>query len=613
MSLCQETYRRGASAALVLAIVLLALPSLLNAQTAPKAPRPGSDDDFPKVELFLGYQWLNPGGNIPDQTPPPTGPFAFKLPSIAQGFGTNLSYNFTKNLSLEGNYGGDWNRNASISAATFGPKYTWRGEGVNFFAHTLVGFQRLSSRGIDSTNGVAAVLGGGMDLKIWKPISLRLFEADYQLARMNFSGNVPANNSSLRRQTYNGARLTTGLVFNFGGAPEVPVAAACSIDHNEVMVGEPLHVTVAGSNFNPKHTLKYDWSSTGGKIEGKDTGASIDTNGAAPGSYAATATVSDPKAKKNNTASCTSNFTVKPLNPPQISCSANPSSVEIGTSSTITCTCSSPDNATVTVSNWTSSGGSVSGSGNSATLATTGASAGPVTVNSTCTDSRGLTASTSTTVSVNNPPPPPAPVIDKVLEARLLLHSVYFATAKPTVKEPTGGLVKSQEQTLIALATDFKKYLEAKPDAHLTLEGHADVRGSVPYNQALSERRVARVKSFLVEQGVPEGDLDTKAFGKQQNMTAEEVKSAVEGNPDITQEEKARFIRNLTVIKWASNRRVDVTLNTGTGQTETSVRHYPFNAADSLTLIGGREADMKAAAAKKKGVKKPAAKKPEKK
>ena len=612
MSLCRETYRRGANAALVLAIVLIALPSLLNAQTAPKAPTPGSVDDFPKVELFVGYQWLNPGGNIPDQTPPPVGPFAFKLPSISQGLGTNLSYNFTKNLSLEGNYGVDFNRNATISATTFGPKYTWRGDGVNFFAHTLVGFQRLSSRGLVSTNGVAAVLGGGMDLKLWKPVSLRLFEADYQLGRMNFSANVPANDSGLRRQTYNGVRLTTGLVFNFGGAPEVPVAAACSVDHNEVMVGEPLHLTVAGSNFNPKHTLKYDWSSTGGKIEGKDTGASIDTNGAAPGSYAATATVSDPKGKKNNTASCTSNFTVKPLNPPQISCSANPSTVEIGTSSTISCTCTSPDNATVTVANWTSSGGSVSGSGNSATLATTGTSAGPVTVNSTCTDSRGLTASTSTTVSVNNPPPPPAPVIDKALEARLLLHSVYFVTAKPTEKDPNGGMVKSQEQTLIALAADFKKYLEAKPDAHLTLEGHADVRGSVAYNQTLSERRVARVKSFLVEQGVPEGDLDTKAFGKQKNMTAEEVKSAVEDNPDITKEEKARFIRNLTVIKWASNRRVDVTLNTGTGQTETSVRHYPFNAADSLTLIGGREADVKAAAAKK-AVKKRAAKKPVKK
>jgi outer membrane protein OmpA-like peptidoglycan-associated protein len=578
---------------------------LLNAQTAPasKAPIVQSDDTPPKVELFLGYQWLNPGGNIPDQTPPPAGPLAFKLPSIAQGFGTNLSYNFTKNLALEGNYGGDWNRNASISAFGVGPKLTFRGEGVDFFVHSLLGFQRLTSRGIDPTTGLAAILGGGMDLKIWKRVSLRLFEADYQLARMNFSSNVPANDSGLRRQTYNGARLSSGLVFNFGGAPEIPVVAACSIDRNEVLVGEPLHVTVAPSNFNPKHTVTYTWTSTGGKIDGKDTGASIDTNGAAPGSYTATATVTDPKAKKNNSASCTSNFTVKPLNPPQISCSANPATVEVGTSSTIACTCTSPDNATVTVANWTSSEGSVAGSGNSATLTTTGASAGTATVNATCTDSRGLTASTSSQVTVNNPPPPPAPVVDKVLEARLALHSVYFATAKPTVKEPSGGLVKSQEATLEALATDFKKYLEVKPDTHLTLEGHADVRGSVPYNQALSERRVARVKSFLVERGVPEANLETKALGDQHNLTAEEVKASVEQNPDLTKEERARVLRNIQVIKWASNRRVDITLNTG-GQTETSVRTYPFNATDSLTLIGGREAAKKAPAAKK-GTKKP--------
>jgi hypothetical protein len=172
-------------------------------------------------------------------------------------------------------------------------------------------------------------------------------------------------------------------------------------------------------------------------------------------------------------------------------------------------------------------------------------------------------------------------------------------------------MVKSQEGILVDLAADFKKYLEAKPDAHLTLEGHADVRGSVPYNQALSERRVARVKGFLIEQGVPEANLETKAFGKQHNLTTEEVKSAVEQNPELTTEERARFLRNMQVIKWASNRRVDVTLN-ATGQAETtSVRQYPFNAADSLTLIGGREADRKAAAAKRAAAapKAPAAKK----
>jgi outer membrane protein OmpA-like peptidoglycan-associated protein len=434
-----------------------------------------------------------------------------------------------------------------------------------------------------------------------------LFEADFVYARHNFADVVPPINGALRHSPYDGVRLRSGLVFNFGGAPAVPPAAACTIDHNEVLVGEPLHATVAASNFNPKHTLTYSWSSTGGKIEGKDTGASIDTAGAAPGNYTVTAKVSDPKVKKGGEASCTSNFTLKPLNPPQISCSASPTTVEIGTSSTVTCTCTSPDNVPVTVGGWTATSGSVSGSGNSATLATAGASAGAATVNATCTDSRGLTTAATSSVTLNNPPPPP-PVVDKVLEARLALHSVYFATAQPPVKNPNIGLVKSQEETLSTLATDFNKYREAKPDAHLILEGHADVRGGAAYNQALSERRVARVKSFLVEHGVPEGLIDTKALGDQHNLTAAEVKASVEQNPDLTKEERARVLRNMKTIIWASNRRVDITLSTA-GQTETSVRRYPFNAADSLTLIGGREAARKAAApAKKAPAKKPAKK-----
>lgn len=597
MSICQETYRRCAIVALVLALVVMAGPCWLNAQTdAPKATAPlSSDNTVPKWELFVGYQWLNPGGHVPDQTPPPAGPLAVTMPSLSRGFGINAAYNFTRIVALEMNYGGDWNGNSSsVNMFGAGPKFTWRGgDNVNFFAHTLLGFEHLAAPGDYSSNGFAALFGGGMDLKFSKKLAWRVFEADYQWARQSFTDN----------ENLNGARLTTGLVFNFGGAPEIPVAAACSIDRNEVLVGEPLHSTVAASNFNPKHTLKYDWSASGGKIEGKDTGASIDTNGAAPGSYVATATVTDPKAKKNNTASCTSNFRVKPLNPPRISCTVNPGTVEVGTPVTISCSCTSPDNATIAVGNWTSSAGSVAGSGNSATLTTTGAPAGPVTVSATCTDSRGLTASASNSVTVNNPPPPPPPVVDKVLEARLALHSVYFVTAHPTIKEPNAGLVKSQEDTLETLATDFKKYLEAKPDAHLTLEGHADVRGSVPYNQALSERRVARVKSFLVEHGVSEANLETKALGDQHNLTADEVKASVEQNPDLTKEERARVLRNIQVIRWASNRRVDITLNTA-GTTETSVRQYPFNATDSLTLIGGRETEKKAPPAKKP-VKKP--------
>jgi hypothetical protein len=312
--------------------------------------------------------------------------------------------------------------------------------------------------------------------------------------------------------------------------------------------------------------------------------------------------VTDPKSKKNNEASCTANYTIKPLppkNPPTMSCSASPSTVIIGGSASVTCTCTSPDGVPVSVANWTSTAGTLSGTGNSATLSTAGGSAGPVTVSATCTDSRGLTGQASTQVTLENPP------VDKALEARLALHSIYFVVDQPRPNNLKGGMLASQQKTLITLATDFKKYLETKPDAHLTLGGHADIRGTVEYNQALTERRVNTVKSFLIEQGVPEANIDVKAFGKGDNLTDAEVIDAVNNNPELSPEERQRVLKNVRTIRMASNRRVDVTLTTA-GKTETSVRQFPFNAADSLTLIGGRESEKKTAKpAPKKAVKKP--------
>src|SRR5581483_10748759 len=267
--------------------------------------------------------------------------------------------------------------------------------------------------------------------------------------------------------------------------------------------------------------------------------------------------------------------------------------------------CTSPDGVPVSVANWTSSSGTVSGSGTSATLNTAGLQPGPITVTATCTDSRGLTAQATTQINVQAPPPPP---VDKALEARLALHSVYFQTAMPSAKDPNGGLLPSQQQTLMAMATDFKKYLEAKPDAHLTLEGHADHRGSPAFNQVLTERRVARVKSYLVEQGIPEADIDTKAYGAEKNLTTDQVKDSIMQNPDLTTEERKRALARIDVIRMASNRRVDITLSSA-GQMETSVRQFPFNSTDALSLIGGRESAKKAVPAKKRSTRKPAPKK----
>jgi len=561
-------------------------------------------DSNPKWDAFAGYQYLNPGGTVPVGTDP-NNPSPFKLPGMAKGIGGAVTYNFDQHFGLEadGGYNRDSGSGSSEWTAGAGPRFIVRTDSMAVFIHALGTFNRVTyNNGFTDNNGIGVILGGGLDVPFTKMFSWRVFGADYVWANHNFAQDAAPNFPSLRRPQFEGARLRTGIVMNWGGAPELVPAAACTVQPTEVLVGEPITANVTASNFNPKHTVAYSWSGNGGTVTGKDTAASIDTNGAAPGTYTITAHATDAKAKKNNEASCSATYTIKPLppkNPPTMSLSANPTDLVTGGRVNLSANCTSPDGVPVSVANWTSTGGTVSGSGNSATLSTAGVPAGPVTVTATCTDSRGLTAQASTQVKLENPPPP---AVDKALEARLSLHSIYFVVDHPKPNDPKGGLLASQQKTLVALATDFKKYLEAKPDAHLILGGHADHRGAPAYNMALSQRRVDSVKSFLVEQGVPAGNIDVKAFGVDENLTTDQVKESVANNPDLSSEERARILRNMEVIRMASNRRVDVTLST-TGQS--SARVFPFNSTDALTLIGGREA--------KKTTAKPAAKKPVKK
>jgi len=582
------------------------------------SPARAQSDQNPKWDLFIGYQWLHPGGTVPAPGGDPANPTPFKISDMSKGFGSAFTFNFDRHWGLEfdlGLNGGSSHGEPAQRESTFsaGPRFMWRTDVGNYFLHSMVSLNRVSVNGLNASNGIGVILGGGMDLPIRKTLAWRVFEADYVWTRHNYADFADAQFPDLRRPEFEGVRLRTGVVFSWGGAPPVAPAASCSVQPGEVMVGEPLTATVTASNFNPKHTVTYAWSGNGGQITGKDTSAQIDTTNAAPGSYTVTAHVTDAREKKNNEASCSANFTVKPLppkNPPTMSLFANPASLPAGGTVNLSANCTSPDGVPVSVANWTASGGTVSGSGASATLNTTGAAPGSITVGATCTDTRGLTGQASTEVMVENPPPPPPNPEIVELEARLRLHSIYFATDQPRPANPKGGLLPSQQKTLISLATDFKKYLESKPDAHLILGGHADMRGSAEYNQALSERRVNRTKSFLVEQGVPEANIETKAFGKQQNLTDAEVKDAVANNPELSAEERQRVLKNILTIRLASNRRVDVTLST-TGQT--SVRQFPFNSTDALTLIGGREGEAKKKVARptrKKPAAKPGSKKP---
>ena len=58
-------------------------------------------------------------------------------------------------------------------------------------------------------------------------------------------------------------------------------------------------------------------------------------------------------------------------------------------------------------------------------------------------------------------------------------------------------------------------WLKQYPNVSVTIEGHADERGTREYNLALGERRAASVKSYLLSQGVEASRLNTISYGKE--------------------------------------------------------------------------------------------------
>ncbi|MFB3786146.1 MAG: OmpA family protein [bacterium] len=56
--------------------------------------------------------------------------------------------------------------------------------------------------------------------------------------------------------------------------------------------------------------------------------------------------------------------------------------------------------------------------------------------------------------------------------------------------------------------------LQNNPDVRILLEGHADSRGSQPYNQRLSERRAMAVMGYLIDKGIDRGRLSARGWGE---------------------------------------------------------------------------------------------------
>jgi len=584
--------------------VLAVLPAMIAVMFAFATAAAAQEPPPPKWELFGGYSVFDPGADVHGQLPGALFPLSSRLEWNPRGVGLSATYDFNRWLGLTLDASTHWGSgesglggrldDAAFSNLSLGPKITFRHTHFSPFLEFLVGDHRLMPDAFHDIDKVGFMVGGGLDINVSRHIALRLLRADFVHSNYQYGSAAVTPRTEIR-----GVRLQTGINFMWGGKTPLPPpppnrspTASCSVDKSMVYAGSGDFAVVRASASDPDNDpLTYSWTTNGGAVEGSGPEVRWNSSGLTAGTYTAKVRVTD---GRGGTADCAADIRVEPRpnRPPTMSCSADRNSVLPGESVQIMATASDPDDDPLTYS-WNSSGGEVRGTGASAKFDTHGLKAGRYSVTGHVDDGRGGTADCQLAIELQEPPPPPRMV---ELEKRLDLHSIYFPTARPSAANPNGGLVASQEQILLTLATDFKEYLQFRPDAHLILGGHADERGSQEYNKALTERRVERTRNFLVQHGVPAKDIETRSFGKDDNLSAKQVKEQMEQNPDLTPADRKQMLGNLQVMVLANNRRVDVALST-TGQQST--HRYPFNAKDYLALINTKSGEKKAPAKKK--------------
>ncbi|HEV2746921.1 MAG TPA: peptidoglycan-associated lipoprotein Pal [Allosphingosinicella sp.] len=81
---------------------------------------------------------------------------------------------------------------------------------------------------------------------------------------------------------------------------------------------------------------------------------------------------------------------------------------------------------------------------------------------------------------------------------------VYFETDSHTLDDRARAVLDTQAA-----------WLQRNPNVSVTIEGHADERGTREYNLALGDRRANAAKNYLAARGVPASRMTTISWGKE--------------------------------------------------------------------------------------------------
>lgn len=101
--------------------------------------------------------------------------------------------------------------------------------------------------------------------------------------------------------------------------------------------------------------------------------------------------------------------------------------------------------------------------------------------------------------TAGGPPPNTVSYFNQVVGDR-----VFFDTDQHTLSADAEFTLQRQAQ-----------WLASNPNTSVTIEGHADERGTRQYNLALGARRANSVRQYLIAQGVAANRLNAVTFGKE--------------------------------------------------------------------------------------------------
>jgi peptidoglycan-associated lipoprotein len=108
--------------------------------------------------------------------------------------------------------------------------------------------------------------------------------------------------------------------------------------------------------------------------------------------------------------------------------------------------------------------------------------------------------------------------------------TVYFATDSHSIDPASRATLEAQARWLLS-----------HPQVRVTIEGHADERGTREYNLALGDRRASAAKNFLAARGVPAPQMSTLSWGKERPAS-----------PGSSEADWARNRRAVTIIPSAN-------------------------------------------------------------